>query len=192
MNTWTTVQLVVFAVGLALAFAGEKFSIELLTYGGISLFGVAAFLIGLEAAITQRIVLGRSRYNETYTGLSAYAQGIQFCMLGIFFIAVSIAAYFNTGDALFDYFVRRPGWLLITFGVYCLMQAVIAIAGYQEEKLGPRWIVIMNLFASRLLPGIILVVIGLGATGLGLFEVVAPALFDKMGGGFLEVLFGVK
>jgi len=43
-----------------------------------------------------------------------------------------------------------------------------------------------------LLPGIILVVIGLGMTGLGLFEILAPEAFDKMGGGFLEILYGTK
>jgi len=189
MNAWTKLQVTVFAIAFVLAFIGDKLSIPLLLYGGVSLFGVAAFLIGLEGMVAQRIVLGRRRYNETYTGLPAYAQGVQFGMLGLFFISVSIAAYFNLGDGIFDYFVRRPGLLLMTFGIYCLLQAVIAIGGYQEEKQGPRWIVIMNLFASRLLPGIILVVIGLGALGLGLFEFVAPNAFDAMGGGFLEVLF---
>jgi hypothetical protein len=29
-------------------------------------------------------------------------------------------------------------------------------------------------------------------TGAGLFEIVAPEAFDKMGGGFLEVLYGIK
>lgn len=192
MNTWTRVQLVVFAFAFVLVFVGERVSISFLTYGGISLFGVTAFLIGLEAMITQRIVLGRRRYSETYMGFTAYAQGVQFCILGIFLLGVSIAAYLDTGDALFDYIVRRPGLLLMTFGIYCLMQAVIAIGGYQEEKQGPRWIVVMNLFASRLLPGMILIVIGLGATGLGLFEVVAPGLFDRMGGGLLEVFFGLR
>jgi hypothetical protein len=192
MGAWTIAQLVVFAVGFLLAFTGEKLSIPILMYGGISLFGCAALLISTEAIITQQIVLGPRRYNETYVGLPAVAQGIQFGMLGMFFIGVSFAAYFNSGDALFDHFVRRPGLMLVMFGVYCLMQAVIAIGGYQEEKQGPRWIVVMNLLASRLLPGIILIVIGLGATGLGLIDAVAPALFDKMGGGFLETLYGLK
>ena len=40
--------------------------------------------------------------------------------------------------------------------------------------------------------GCLLIVIGLGATGLGLIDAVAPALFDKMGGGFLEMLYGLQ
>jgi hypothetical protein len=43
-----------------------------------------------------------------------------------------------------------------------------------------------------LLPGVILVLIGIGMTGLGLFEIVAPNTFDQMGGGFLEVLYGLR
>jgi hypothetical protein len=29
-------------------------------------------------------------------------------------------------------------------------------------------------------------------TGLGVFELLAPGRFDEMGGGFLEVLYGIK
>jgi len=49
----------------------------------------------------------------------------------------------------------------------------------------------LNLLTSRLLPGVILVVIGLAFTALGLLDLTLPAVFDKMGGGFLEVLYGV-
>ncbi|NJC96400.1 MAG: hypothetical protein C3F07_08435 [Anaerolineales bacterium] len=192
MNAWTKSQLVVFGIGLLLAFAGEKLSMPILTYGGISLFGIAAFLIGMEAAITRRIVLGRRRYDETYLGIAAYAQGVQFMIVGVFLIGISFLAYFDTGRDLFLHFVRRPGTVSLTLGIYCLMQAVIAIAGYEEQKQGTRWIVLLNFFTSRLLPGVILIVIGLGFAGLGLFEIVAPAAFDNLGGGFLEVLYGLK
>ena len=43
-----------------------------------------------------------------------------------------------------------------------------------------------------MLPGVILLMLGLSALGLGLLEIVAPTLFDGLGGGFLEVLYGVK
>jgi len=191
MNPWTIAEVAIFALGFILAFVGDKLSISILTYGGISLFGVAAFLIGMEAAITRRIVLGRRRYDETYVGMAAYAQGMQFMMIGIFFISVSFLAYFDTGRDIFLQFVRRPWPVLITVGFYCLMQSVIAFWGYEEEKQGTRWIVILNLLTSRLLPGVILVVIGLGAVALGLLDLTVPAVFDKMGGGFLEALYGI-
>lgn len=72
------------------------------------------------------------------------------------------------------------------------MTAVHAIMGSIEEKQGLRWELILNLIASRLLPGLMLVAIALGAASLGLLEVFAPESFDQMGGGVLEVLFGVR
>jgi len=68
---------------------------------------------------------------------------------------------------------------------------VIAFSGTEEEKQGTQWVVMLNLFTSRLLPGVLLVIIGLGAASLGLLDLTAPVLFDKLGGGFLEVLYGV-
>jgi hypothetical protein len=69
---------------------------------------------------------------------------------------------------------------------------VIALVGSYELQAGQRWLVIMNLLLSRLLPGVILVIVGLALTGLGVFELIAPTAFDQMGGGLLEVIYGIK
>ena len=191
MNAWTISQVVVFVLGFAFAYAGDKLSIHLLFYGGISFFGIAAFLIGAEAMLTRRIVLGRRRYKETYLGLPAIAQGVQFMFIGGFFVGVSFIAYFDTGRDIFLQLIRRPWPALLTFGVFCLMQAVIAFGSYEEAKQGTRWIVVLNLLTSRLLPGILLTVIGLGFVTLSLLDLMGPAVFDSLGGGFLEVLYGL-
>ena len=154
------------------------------------MFGVTAIVVGMEAMITRRIVLYRRRnYSETYLGFAAYAQGVQFTLIGIFFIGTSLAAYLDNGRAIFLHLVQRPWSVLLVVGVYCLMQAVIAIGGSVEQKQGTRWVVMLDFLVGRLLPGIILIVIGFSALGLGLFEFTAPAQFDALGGGFLEVLF---
>lgn len=128
-------------------------------------------------------------------GLPAILQGVQFNLIGIFFIGVSAFIYLtggNGGREIFLRFVRRPGIPLVVIGLLFLMQAIIVLAGSLELSQGLRWIVILNLLVSRLLPGVILVVLGLGAVGLGLFEIVMPNAFDDMGGGFLEVLYGLR
>lgn len=191
MNLWSIIQIGLAAIAFLLAFAGDRLSIPILFYAGISLFGVSAIVVGMEAMITRRIVLSRQRnYNETYLGLAAYAQGVQFSLIGLFFIGTSLMAYLENGRDIFLHLVRRPWSVLVVFGVYCVMQAIIAIGGSVEQKQGTRWVVMLDFFVGRLLPGIILLVIGFGALGLGLFEFVAPAQFDTLGGGFLEVLFG--
>ncbi len=191
MNLWSKVQIGLAAVAFLFAFVGDRLSIPALLYFGISLFGCAAIAIGLEAMFTNSIVLYRQRnYSETYQEIAAYAQGVQFCLIGVFFIGTALAAYLNDGREIFLYLVRRPWPVLMVFGVYCLMQAIIVLGESVEQKQSTRWVVIVKFIIGGLLPGGILVVIGLGALGLGLFEFFAPAQFDALGGGFLEVLFG--
>jgi len=191
MSLWAIVQIGLAIMAVLLTLAGDKLSIPILFYAGISMFGVTSIVVGMEAMITRRVVLYRHRnYSETYLGLAAYAQGVQFGIIGIFFIGVSLAAYLDNGRDLFLHLVQRPWPVLVVFGVFCLSQSVIAFGGSIEQKQGSRFAVTLDLLFGRLLPGFILIVIGLGVLGLGVFEFVLPAQFDALGGGFLEVLFG--
>jgi hypothetical protein len=192
---WTTIQIILGLLGILLVFGGDRLSIPFLGYAGIACLGLTSWAIGWEAIITRQIVIGRRRHGnrQTYTGLPAILQGIQFNLLGLFLIAISFMLYTNlNGRELALQMARHPGLPLILFGALCLLQAVITLVGPHELQDGPRWIVTMNLLISRLLPGTILVLIGLGMTGLGLFEILAPETFDQMGGGFLEVIYGVR
>ena len=192
---WTTAQIILGLLSLLLVFVGDRLAIPFLGYLGIACLGLTSAVIGWEAIFTQHMVIGRRRHGsrQTYTGLPAILQGIQFILLGLFLWAISFMLYTKmNGRELALQMARHPGLPLILFGALCLMQSVITLIGSHELEAGPRWVVIMNLFVSRLLPGIILVVIGVGMTGLGLFEILAPETFDQMGGGFLEVLYGVK
>jgi len=192
MSLWSIVQIGLAVIAFLLALAGDKLSIPILSYAGISMFGIAAIVVGMEAMITRHIVLYRQRnYSETYLGIAAYAQGVQFSIIGIFLVGVSIVGYLDSGRDLFLYLIQRPWSVLVVFGVFCLIQAIIAFGGSVEQKQGTRWVVILDFFVGRLLPGMILVAIGFGTLGLGLLEFVMPAQFDALGGGFLEVLFGV-
>ncbi|HET9908236.1 MAG TPA: hypothetical protein VFQ23_16410 [Anaerolineales bacterium] len=191
---WSTIQIVFVVLGLLLAYGGDRLSMPILFYGGMACFGLAAMAIGAEGIFTQRIVLGRRRRRTTttYTGIPAVLQGVQFSLIGLFFIAISGLLYLNIGRDIFVQFVRRPGFPLVILGSACLLQAVIAIMGSHEIKQGPRWVVILSLFTARLYPGLLLIVIGLAAIGAGLFEIAAPAAFDEMGGRALEELYGLN
>ena len=191
------VQIVLGVLGLILAFGGDRLSKPLLVNGALVCFGLFAMTIGWEAILTRHFVLGsRSRgTSETYTGLPAILQGIQFNLIGLVFIGLSVFSYLNfegVGRELFLHFMRRPGLPLMLIGALLLLQALAMFLGYSEINQGPGFMVTLNLLFSRMLPGIILVVLGLGAVGLGLFENIAPKVFDEMGVGFLETLYGVK
>lgn len=192
---WTTIQIILGVFSLLLVFVGDRLSIPFLSYAGMACLGLTSMAIGWEAIITRHIVIGRRRHGniQTYTDLPAILQGVQFNLLGLFLIVISIMIYKNfSGREFVLQMARHPGFPLIVFGVLCLMQSAITLIGPHELQEGQRWVVIMNLLVSRLLPGLMLVVIGVGMTGAGLFEIVAPEAFDKMGGGFLEVLYGIK
>jgi hypothetical protein len=192
---WKTIQLVLTVLGLGLAFMGGKFSIPNLFYSGIACLGLVSMAIGAEAIVTRRIVLGWRRHGnqQTYTGIPAVLEGVEFNLFGFFLIMMAMMMYLRAdGRAFFLDMVRHPGLPLIGLGMLFLIQAVLILTGYQEQREGARWSVILELVVSRLLPGTILAVLAIGALGLGLFEIVAPAAFDAMGGGFLEVLYGLK
>lgn len=182
-------------IGIGLIVLGEIVSNSDLTLLGLFIFSVSGILIGIEG-IRRKTFIEQSRYDrqdtETYIGIAAITQGIIIIFVGIFLCSISIIDYFNLGESVSSYFIRHPGIPLLLFGIYSIATAVTAIVGYVEQKQGPKWNVFLELIASRLLPGIILIVIALIAITLGLIEIVAPEYFDKMGGGFLEILFKIK
>lgn len=191
---WRVIQIVFVVLGLLLSFGGNRLSMPILFYGGIACLGLAAIAIGWEAIFTQRIVLGRRRRGTrtTYTGVAAILQGVQFNIIGLFLLGIAWMMFWNNGREIVQQLARRPGLLLLILGVVCLMQAVIAIIGSHELKQGSRWFVILSLLISRMYPGLLLMVVGLVAIGLGLFEIAAPAAFDERGGAMLEELYGLN
>lgn len=195
MKRSTIIINVVAVSGIALMVMGQIFSTSDLTLLGLFVFSISGILIGIEA-IKQKIFLEQSRYNkrytETYLGFAAVLQGVLIIFVGLFLCSVAVINYLNIGESVFLYLVRHPGIPLVLFGIYCLATAGTAIIGYVEQKQGPKWNVFLELIASRLLPGIILMVIALIAISLGVIEIAAPEYFDKMGGGFLEILFKIK
>lgn len=188
---WTGIQVLLIILGVLLALTGSKLSVPILTHAGLICFGWLAMAIGWEAIITRHLVLGQKSRGtaETYSGAAAVMQGIQFNLLGFFLIGVTVMAYLNSGEEVFDRIVRRPGVMLILVGALFLLQAAIAFLGPQEYRQGARWMVTLNLLTSRLLPGLILFGLSLGAIALGALEIVLPEVFDQMGGIFLESLF---
>ena len=129
-----TLQIILIVLGILLALGGDRLSMPLLTYGGLVCFGFFAMTIGWEAIITKQIMIGSRRRGtgQTYTGLPAVLQGIQFNLIGFFLIAVTVMVYFNNGRELFRQFVRRPGLPLLVIGVLLLLQALVMFLGYRE------------------------------------------------------------
>ena len=189
-----TIELILIILGLLVAFIGYQFSIPVLLHAGIGCFGLAMIVIGWQAILTRHMILrGRRRGpRQTYTGVAAIFQGIQFNFIGLFLIGLAFMMYFNNSQEIALQIARRPGLPLVVLGGICLMQAMITFSGPEEYKRGSQGLVVMNLLIARLLPGLILVILGVGFSLLGLFEAVAPERFDELGGRLLEEVYGVR
>lgn len=195
MNRLTTLIIVAAILGISSILVGQIFSISILNFIGIIFLSDAGILIGVEA-IQKRIFFEKSRYNrketETYMGLAAIIRGILVILLGLFLSTIAILVYFDIGQPVFLYFVRHPGIILIVSGFYFLLTALSTIIGYVEQSQGSKWNVFLEQISGRMLPGIILLVIAIITIGLGVYEILAPDYFDSMGGGILELLFGLN
>ena len=191
---WSTIEIILGLLSIGLFLGGEKLAIPFLSDAGIACLGFTSIAIGWEAIVKRRIVIGWRRHGsrETFTGVAAMLQGVEFNLLGLFLIGVAIMLYKEVNaHELGAQMARHPGLLLIAFGTLCLIHSVIIFIGPLGSRDGSGWILMIS-WLARFLPGIILVVLGLAMTGLGLFEIVAPDAFDKLGGGFLEALYGIK
>jgi hypothetical protein len=191
---WRAIEFVLIVLGLGLAYAGFKLNNPVLQDLGIAALGVLSIVMGWEAILKRRIVIGSRRHGSRhlYTGSAAVLHGVQFNILGFFLIVIAILLFFNADPkVLGQQIARHPGWLLVLLGIIFLTQAVIVFIG---EKLAEdaRWSVLLDLIVLRLLPGGILVVLGVAALGLGLFEILLPNAFDAMGGTLLEAAYGLR
>ena len=195
MTRGVAIVLTLAAVGIISLVLGEKTDSSLLTTAGFCCLGAASIWIGIETIITRRIVL-RSRYdrraNETYVGIAAIAQGIGLVALGLFLAGIALLVHLELGAPLLRHLLRRPGALLILFGLFAMTTAVTVGMGYVEQKETNRFAYFLDLLTSRTLGVLVLVAIGVIAIGLGLLEVFAPDQFDELGGGFLKALYGLR
>lgn len=134
-----------------------------------------------------------SRYSrklsETYVGIAAIAYGITFLILAVFLFYVNYLVITNEGQSFFELVIRSPGGVLLVIGIYILSYSIIAFAGYKEQTQATKFVYYLDLVTSRLLPGILLLLWGLGFTVLGIIEILNPVYFDSIGGGFIEFLF---
>lgn len=179
-------------IAIGLAFVSTYYESELFTFIALFLFAITSLLIGIEAIINREIIL-ISRYsrrlNETYRGIAAIAHGVTFIIISLYLGVISILYYQDSVDNVFQYFIKRPGAILLIIGIYMLSFSLIAFVGYEEQKQNSKFVYYLDLITSRLLPGVILSAWAVAFILLGIMEIVNPQYFDSLGGGFLEVLF---
>lgn len=188
--SWIQIGLIV--LGVLLIVGGDRLDIPALLYGGLALAGLGFIVGGGEAIVTRQYVLRRRGFtNATYYGLGAILYGIIFVWIGVWVISVAGVLFLDIGQAVFRSFIRRPGFVLVNVACVVLASGGIAFTFPAESQSGQGDGWFLNLLATvaHMIPALILLALGLALLGLGVLEIVSPATFDQMGGGFLELLF---
>jgi hypothetical protein len=190
---WFALQIVFIVLGLLLVFGSNQLGRPILMQAGIVCLGLAMIVMGWEAIITRKLVRRKRRgYRVSYTGIPAIFQGIQYNFTGLFMIGVASMMYFNNGREIFLQAIRRPGLLLVVLGGLALLQAMIMFWGTWQTRENSPGRLAVGWPVVNLLPGLIWLALGLGLMLLGLFDALAPARFDEMGGRLLEELYGAR
>lgn len=190
---WFALQIVFIALGLLLVFGSNQLGRPILMQAGIVCLGLAMIVMGWEAIITRKLIRRKRRgYRVSYNGIPAILQGIQYNFTGLFMIGIAFMMYFNNGREIFLQAIGRPGLLLVLLGGLALLQAMIMFWGTWQTRENSPGRLAVGWPVVNLLPGLIWLALGLGLMFLGLFEAVAPARFDEMGGRLLEELYGAR
>jgi len=187
---WIWIGLIV--VGILCIGGSDRFSLPLLLQAGLALIGLGLIVGGGEAMVTRHFVMSRRGFaDENYRGWGAVLNGIIWLWIGVALIGFALVLWAGAEQSFVDATIRRPGVALINLSFLLLAVSGITFLGSVESQLGPKANWFVKLFSAllRSIPALILLLLALAFLALGLLEVVSPATFDELGGGFLEVLF---
>jgi len=192
MSLVSWIEIALIGLGILGMVGGNRLSSPLLSNGGLALVGIGLIVIGGDAMVTRRYVVRRRGSTDwTYYGLGAVLIGIVFVWVGVVAIAIALVLLSGTEQAFIHHTIRRPGSALLNLSFVVLAASGIVFSGsrYAGSGTGSGPLLKALLVIVHSLPGAILLLLALALLALGVLEMVSPATFDQLGGGFLEVLF---
>lgn len=171
-------------LGGALAFAGDRLSLPLLTNLALLCVGLLMVLVGGELIVTKRAVfaLGGWTYTqgkEVFEGLAAQLWGVLFLGLGILMILFTLAKWIapSTTKSYWSTLQSTPaglGLILMGFGAMAVLYGGIRLlAGSAGLDLG--LLTGLSNFLDRM-AGAVVLLIGLGLALVGFLLIVAPGI----------------
>lgn len=144
---------------------------------GLFLIGVGFALGGLESLVTRRMSFRFStRGGEAYAGAPAVIWGLIALLIGAAVIASAYLMEQGLWRSAVDYLARRPGPAIIAFGF--LFIGVGTLLMFNRRSHGIVWMLIVRV--PKTLLGVVLIVAGLLAIGVGLWELFHPRAFSRL------------
>ncbi len=176
------------ALGLLAVWGGYALPHRTLTLLGAALLSGMLVAMGIEA-------IGKREYRTarvdvhlphggsfTFRGAAAILKGAAFILLGAAgFVAVLIVAAGQEQDAL-RLALRRPGLVLFGAGALLAGWGSARVLGAVEWR--ASWWELVRTLPERY-SGLLMILAGLGAAGVGLWEILDPVAFDEWMAGIL-------
>lgn len=164
-------------VGIIAVIAGRFFALPKGFDLGVFLIGAGIALGGIEALLTQRMCFRPSEdAYEDYAGAPAVIVGLMALLIG----AGVIGAAYLLADGLWastvSHLMRRPAPLLAAAGLLLIGIGVLMMLN-PRGRVGLAWTVLVRV--PRTLLGLVLVVAGLAAIALGVWEWLEPHAYDR-------------
>jgi hypothetical protein len=192
MSKISRIHIGLIGLGVLLMVGGDRLAVPALLHAGLAVIGLGFIVGGGAAIVTRQYTLPLRKASEaTYYGLGAMLYGTVLVWIGVWILSIAGILILDVGQAVFRSVIRRPGFVLVNVAFMMLASGAVvltSLAGSQSSQGTGRFLnLIQTVFNS--IPALILTVLGLALLGLGVLEIVSPATFDQMGGGFLEILF---
>jgi hypothetical protein len=169
-------------IGIIAVIAGQHFALPKGSHLGVFLIGAGIALGGLESVITRRMCFRASEdAYQDYAGAPAMIVGLMALLIGTGVITTAYLLSDGQWASTVHYLTRRPAPVLIAAGLLLFGIGALMVLNPRGRR-GLAWTLLVRV--PRSLLGFVLVAGGLTGIGLGAWEWLEPAKFDR----FVKVL----
>jgi len=164
-------------VGILAVIAGHFFALAKGVQLGVFLIGLGIAVGGLEGIVTRRMCFrpAEEAY-EDYAGAPSVIVGLMALLVGAAVIGTAYLLADGLWHSTVSYLMRRPAPLLGAAGLLLVGTGVLMILNPRGRR-GLAWTLLVRV--PRSLLGLILVLGGVAAIGLGVWEVFEPYRYDR-------------
>lgn len=164
-------------IGIVAVIAGQYFGLPKGVHLGLATIGAGIALGGLEGLFTRSMPFRASDdAYEAYAGAPSMIVGLIALLIGVALIGSAYLLSDGQWHATVQYLKARPAPVLIAAGIFLMGIGTLMMLNPHGRR-GPAWLLL--LYIPRSLIGLALVAAGLAAIGLGAWEWIDPAAFDR-------------
>ena len=144
---------------------------------GLSLVGLGILFMGFDSIITRESsgIYSEANLTETYTGLSAVAEGAGFVLIGLGVLGGAIIHGRGVGESVIAYLGQHPGLALLYGGAVALTFSIPGIIGSHEDRRSKLALLVS--VPSRFF-WLLITIAAVLVLMLGVYELFSPAGFD--------------